>query len=111
MLPISPPLPLIQSTLCSLPSSGSRSAILALVLPPPKFVIRRSDPRRFERYLSSSASLNLRAISSSHRSSRYCSFSCTLTGKDPIYAADFRKVLPLPHEQLHYLQNHLVAIG
>src|SRR5205814_6224550 len=79
ILPTSPPLPLIHRILRSEPSSGSRSFIFELVLPPPKFVMRRSEPRRLERYRSSSASLNLRSICSSQRSSKNCSFSCTFT--------------------------------
>src|SRR2546430_6659352 len=75
MLPISPPLPLIHKTFALLPSSGSLSSILELVFPPPKFVIRRSDPSKFERYRSNSAWSRLFATWSSHLSSRYRSFS------------------------------------
>src|SRR6266513_5222787 len=81
MLPISPPLPLIHKTVALLPSSGSFSSILELVLPPPKFVIRRSDPNRFDRYRSNSAPSRRLAIWSSQRSSRYRSFSLDFMGK------------------------------
>jgi hypothetical protein len=45
----SPPLPLTAMTRRGSPLRGSGSSNLELVLPPPKFVIRRSSPRRFER--------------------------------------------------------------
>jgi hypothetical protein len=50
MLPMSPPEPLTHSTCTSAPVSGSFAATLAEVLPPPKLVIRRSEPSRFDRY-------------------------------------------------------------
>src|SRR5213594_2507426 len=81
MLPISPPLPLIHKTVALLPSSGSVSSILELVLPPPKFVIRKSDPKRFDRYRNNSAASKPFAILSSQRSSRYRSFSLDFMGK------------------------------
>src|SRR5213082_1620265 len=80
MLPISPPLPLIHKTFALLPSSGSFSSILELVFPPPKFVIRRSDPSKFERYRSNSDWSRLLATWSSHLSSRYRSFSLDFWG-------------------------------
>jgi hypothetical protein len=49
MLPRSPPLPFTQSTVFFCPSSGSVSSSFELVLPPPKLVMRRSDPSKLER--------------------------------------------------------------
>src|SRR5262245_16287498 len=51
------------------PVSGSGSSNFELVLPPPKLVMRRSSPSRFERYRSSSSGLAARpeAVRSSHR--------------------------------------------
>ena len=45
----SPPLPLTQSTSTDRPVSGSTSASLALVLPPPVLVTRWSLPSRLDR--------------------------------------------------------------
>src|SRR5690349_1530245 len=101
---MSPPLPLIHSTCCSLPSSGSCSMILELVLPPPKFVIRRSEPSRLERYLRSSAPLSLRAISLSQRSSRYRRLSCTFTTQSYARGLISTKFV-VPRAQQHYLQK------
>src|SRR4051812_46699909 len=67
MLPRSPPEPFTHSTSTCSPLSGSAIMILAEVFPPPKFVMRRSDPSRFERYSSSSGSLMPAASCSSHR--------------------------------------------
>src|SRR5580698_4433070 len=78
MLPISPPLPLIQSTFFFERSIGSTSASFELVFPPPKFVILKSDPSRFDRYLNNSAASSLLATFSSQRSSKKRSFSVTL---------------------------------
>src|SRR5437660_7127347 len=72
---MSPPLPLIQSTFRLAPSSGSAPRIFELVFPPPKFVMRKSDPKRLDRYRSNSGASKLRATFSSHRSSRYRNFS------------------------------------
>jgi hypothetical protein len=41
--------PFTHSTFTISPVSGSISSILELVLPPAKFVMRRSEPSRFER--------------------------------------------------------------
>src|SRR5215469_10562257 len=73
MDPMSPPLPLTASTRTGLLVKGSASSILELVLPPPKFVIRRSAPRRLDRYRSRRSSLpcNCFASRSSQRSFRY----------------------------------------
>src|SRR6184192_684096 len=81
MLPMSPPLPLIHKTVALLPSSGSVPSILELVFPPPKFVMRRSDPNKLDRYLSNSAPSRVLATWSSQRSSRYRSFSLDFMGK------------------------------
>src|ERR1700729_4591211 len=70
MLPKSPPLPFTQRTCFVLPSSGSTCSSFELVFPPPKFVIRRSDPNRFDRYLRSSGSSSFDATASSQRSSK-----------------------------------------
>ena len=45
----SPPLPFTASTRTGSPVSGSGSVNFELVLPPPKFVMRRSAPSRFDR--------------------------------------------------------------
>jgi hypothetical protein len=45
----SPPLPFTQTTVFEVPSSGSFISSLELVFPPPKFVMQRSEPNRFER--------------------------------------------------------------
>src|SRR6266851_9909953 len=81
MLPISPPLPLIHKTVVLLPSSGSISSILELVFPPPKFVIRKSDPNKLDRYRSNSGPPRRFAIWSSQRSSRYRGFSFVFMGR------------------------------
>src|SRR5207245_11689077 len=81
MLPMSPPLPLIHKTVALLPSSGSVPSILELVFPPPKFVMRRSDPNKLDRYLSNSAPSRVLATWSSQRSSRYRGFSLDFMGK------------------------------
>src|SRR5258706_5156778 len=72
---MSPPLPLIQRTFRLAPSSGSASRIFELVFPTPKFVMRKSDPKRLDRYRSNSGASKLRATFSSHLSSRYRNFS------------------------------------
>src|SRR5690349_390613 len=43
------------------PVSGSGMSNFELVLPPPKLVMRRSSPSRFDRYCSSASGLSLRA--------------------------------------------------
>src|SRR5690348_11003478 len=70
MLPRSPPLPFTHSTDLVFPSTGSTCSSFELVLPPPKFVIRRSEPSRFDRYRSSSGPSSFAATASSHLSSR-----------------------------------------
>src|SRR5271154_643926 len=70
MLPRSPPLPFTHRIFFVLPSNGSTSSSLELVFPPPKFVIRRSDPSRFDRYRKSSGASKFAATASSQRSSR-----------------------------------------
>src|SRR4029079_8012778 len=67
----SPPLPFTASTRAGRPDTGSVRSNFELVLPPPKFVIRRSAPNRFERYRSNSSgrSASPAAIFSSQRSS------------------------------------------
>src|SRR5215469_1837273 len=70
MLPRSPPLPFTHRTCFVFPSTGSTWASFELVFPPPKFVILRSDPNRFERYRSNSGSSRFEAAASSQRSSR-----------------------------------------
>src|ERR1700733_4690169 len=70
MLPRSPPLPFTQRTCFGFESNGSDRSSFELVLPPPKFVIRRSDPKRFDRYLKSSGPSRVPATASSQRSSR-----------------------------------------
>src|SRR5579864_2015186 len=74
MEPRSPPEPFTHRILRVAPSSGSIWSSLELVLPPPKLVMRRSDPRRFDLYLSSSGGSSLEATASSHLSSRNRSF-------------------------------------
>ena len=49
MLPRSPPLPLIHRTFFLFAAEGSICWIFELVFPPPKFVMRRSEPNKFER--------------------------------------------------------------
>src|SRR3989475_6921487 len=70
MLPRSQPEPLTQSTSTSTPLSGSRCITLADVFPPPKLVMRRSEPRRFKRYSSRSGSLRDRAFPASQTLAR-----------------------------------------
>src|SRR6267143_5781153 len=67
----SPPLPLTARTRMGLPVSGSGSSNFELVLPPPKFVIRRSAPSRFERYRRSPSGRVAR-IAASRSSQRFC---------------------------------------
>src|SRR6185312_12285960 len=73
MLPRSPPDPLTHSTSTGAPVNGSTSVIFELVLPPAKFVMRRSEPSRLDRYRKSSASSRVAATVGSHRSSRNAS--------------------------------------
>src|ERR1035438_4368702 len=75
MLPRSPPLPFTHRILRVAPSIGSTWSSFELVFPPPKFVIRRSDPSRFDRYRSNSGESSLAATASSHLSSRNCNFA------------------------------------
>src|SRR5258708_23806221 len=70
MLPRSPPLPFTQRICFVFPSSGSTCSSFELVFPPPKFVIRKSEPSRFDRYRNNSGSSNFDATASSQRSSR-----------------------------------------
>src|SRR6266702_1406822 len=78
MLPRSPPLPFTQRICFVFPSSGSTCSSFELVFPPPKFVIRRSEPSRFDRYLSNSGASSFAAIASSQRSSRNRSPLCAV---------------------------------
>jgi len=48
MLPRSPPDPFTHSTCFTNPSTGSTCSSFELVFPPPKLVIRRSLPSKFE---------------------------------------------------------------
>src|SRR6266446_1654567 len=70
MLPRSPPLPFTQRICFVFPSSGSACSSFELVFPPPKFVIRRSEPSKFDRYRSNSGASSFAATTSSQRSSR-----------------------------------------
>ena len=72
MLPRSPPEPFTHSTSTAAPLSGSVMPILAEVLPPPKLVMRRSEPSRLERYSSRSGSLMAAARASSHNEVMGC---------------------------------------
>src|SRR5882757_9154368 len=76
MLPRSPPLPFTQRICCVVPSSGSTCPSFELVFPPPKFVIRRSEPSKFDRYRSNSGASSFAATASSQRSSRNRSPLC-----------------------------------
>src|SRR5712691_3777930 len=67
----SPPLPFTARTRTGLPVSGSGSSNLELVLPPPKFVIRRSAPSRFERYRRSASGRDAR-LAAGRSSQRFC---------------------------------------
>src|SRR2546426_12768047 len=69
----SPPLPFTARTRTGLPVSGSGSVNFELVFPPPKFVMRRSAPSRFERYRRSSSgcAASLAASASSQRFRKY----------------------------------------
>src|SRR6267142_578077 len=70
MDPKSPPLPFTASTLTDLPVNGSGNSIFELVLPPPKFVMRRSAPSKLERYRNKDRGLpsNFVAVAGSHKS-------------------------------------------
>src|SRR5271156_4336290 len=70
MLPRSPPEPFTHRTFLVSPSSGSTWSSFELVLPPPKLVMRRSEPSRFDRYRNSSGPSSFDATASSHLSSR-----------------------------------------
>src|SRR6185436_12673362 len=69
----SPPLPFTAMTRTDLPVSGSGSVNFELVFPPPKLVMRRSAPSRFDRYRRSSSGCadSLTASDSSQRFCRY----------------------------------------
>src|ERR1700687_71974 len=70
MDPRSPPLPFTARTRTGSSENGSGSSIFELVLPPPKLVMRKSAPSRFDRYLRSDSSLpvSFSATRSSQRS-------------------------------------------
>src|SRR5208283_3325467 len=70
--PRSPPLPFTASTRTDLPLNGSGSSILELVFPPPKLVMRKSAPSRFERYRKRASGLpaNVSPSATVHRSFR-----------------------------------------
>src|SRR5580692_1637806 len=80
MLPKSPPLPFTQRICFVFPSSGSTCSSFELVFPPPKFVIRRSEPSKFDRYRSNSGASSFAATVSSQQSSRnrspFCAVMC-----------------------------------
>src|SRR5271155_5477220 len=78
MLPRSPPLPFTHRICFVFPSSGSTCSSFELVFPPPKFVIRRSEPSRFDRYRSNSGASSFAATASSQRSSRNRSPLCAV---------------------------------
>src|SRR5438445_10046832 len=78
MLPRSPPLPFTQRICFVFPSSGSTCSSFELVFPPPKFVILRSEPSKFDRYRSNSGASNFAATASSQRSSRNRSPLCAV---------------------------------
>src|SRR6185295_1939110 len=69
----SPPLPFTARTRTGLPVSGSGSVNFELVFPPPKFVMRRSAPSRFERYRRSSSGC-ADSVTASASSQRFCRY-------------------------------------
>src|SRR5260221_12241814 len=69
----SPPLPFTASTRTGSPVSGSGSVNFELVLPPPKLVMRRSAPRRFDRYFRSPSGSAASAAASA-RLQRFCRY-------------------------------------
>src|SRR5918999_6179532 len=95
----SPPLPFTASTRSGVPVSGSGSSNLELVLPPPKLVIRRSAPRRFERYLrrSSGAPARDAASRSSHRSRRNLVATVTASDTGELHVLLEPMIVRVPH--------------
>src|SRR3954470_6386467 len=67
----SPPLPFTAITRCDWPVRGSAASNFELVFPPPKFVMRRSSPSRFERYRSRSSGDDS-IFAASRSSHRFC---------------------------------------
>src|SRR5438128_8099692 len=98
MLPKSPPLPFTARTRTDLPVNGSRISIFELVLPPPKFVMRRSAPSRFDRYRSSSSGRDSSEAASraSHRSARNFVPAVTLSGTGQLHVLAETGVLRVP---------------
>src|SRR6187455_741287 len=93
----SPPLPLTASTRAGLPDTGSRRVNFELVLPPPKFVMRRSAPSRLERYRSSSRGRSsiAAAFFSSHRSCNKPDAVGELAGAEPLESSLDTHDLPI----------------
>src|SRR5207248_2829327 len=92
------PLPFTAMTRTFSPVSGSRASNFALVLPPPKFVIRRSAPSRFDRYFSrTSGSTPSRAASlSSHRLGRSFVSGANASGTSELQVIEEPPVLRVP---------------
>src|SRR5436190_19826556 len=67
----SPPLPFTAITRVGSPVSGSGSSNFELVLPPPKFVMRKSAPSRLDRYRKRSSGRSCSAAAS-RSSQRFC---------------------------------------
>src|SRR6187431_3267809 len=81
----SPPLPFTAMTRRGSPVSGSGRSNFELVLPPPKLVMRRSSPSRFERYRRrSSGEVSLAASRSSQRFFRNFVAACPELGRGEV---------------------------
>src|SRR4029077_14187257 len=103
----SPPLPLIAMTRDVLPVRGALTSSFELVLPPPKFVMRRSAPSRLERYRRSSSASAESAVASrsSHRFSRYLVAGLTLSGKGQLHVLSDARVLGVPSFEVLRLES------
>src|SRR6516225_9664729 len=95
--PRSPPLPFTARTRTGRPVNGSGSSILELVLPPPKFVMRKSAPKRLERYRRRARGLSDRvsAATLSQRSLMWVTSVVLGIGKTTVLFKPFRGGVPL----------------
>src|SRR5258708_1128608 len=106
MLPRSPPLPFTQRICFVIPSRDAICSRFELVFPPPKFVIRRSEPSKFDRYLSNSGASSFAATASSQRSSRNRSPLCAVMCQPLSYRPKSRPRLSFhtKHQYGNYFQ-------
>src|SRR5262249_59434509 len=92
------PLPFTAITRTGSPVSGSGSSNFELVLPPPKLVIRRSAPRRFDRYRNrfSGSAASAAASLSFHESSRNLVSTAATSGTGALQVIHETAMLRVP---------------